>query len=612
MSTPYETYYDAGINLQPYATGQKKTICPQCSHLRKKKKDPCLSVNATAKIWNCKHCGWAGYLISAPKNYNNKEYKMSQNSINHSDEFEPIVETEVKSKKRAPSYSVIPYQYLGEETADGIISQLPQRVITFFNKRGINEEVLYKRQITFTSHYIQAHSQDCPVIAFPYFLSKNREVVNIKYRDACKHFSFVSKAPLIPYGLENIPDGDFSITWVEGEMDSLSMDMANIGELDGIPSVVLSVPAGAPKPEAQNLDKYFQFIHAFRKILDKAKQHIIAVDSDDPGQKLQHELTRIFPIEKCKRVRWPNGCKDANDVLVLHGVEMIRNCIDYAKPFPIKGLIELEDFEEDLEYLYHHGFQPGEHPGWESLASHYTVKLGELTLVVGIPGAGKSSFIDALCVNLAMNSDWNIAVCSPEMLPPERHTGLYIEKYTGKPFSDDRNCLPRAQLDNAKIWFSDHFCFVIPDDNPSLDEIFRLTTIAIQRKNIKGLIIDPWSEINHENQSDLDQGYYSRTLSKIRTFARKNNIHIWLVVHPTKLQPLQNGEYAVPTPYSAAGSAHFRNKVDNAITVFLPNTTGGDPLVEIHIQKIKFREVGKVGKVKLRWNRLNGRYSDVG
>jgi twinkle protein len=312
------------------------------------------------------------------------------------------------------------------------------------------------------------------------------------------------------------------------------------------------------------------------------------------------------------RVRWPADCKDANDVLMNYDADTIKGCIEYAKPFPIKGLIELEDFEEDLEFLYHSGFQPGESPGWASLGRHYTVKPGEITLITGIPGHGKSSLIDALTVNLATHSDWNFAICSPEMLPPERHTALYVEKFTGKPFSDQPGCLSSAEYAHAKMWFADHFCFVMPDDNPSLDEIFNLARIAIQRKGIKGLVIDPWSEITHTMNSDFDQEYYSKTLSKIRSFARKMQIHIWLIAHPTKLNPMKDGEYPVPTPYNVAGSAHFRNKFDNCLTVFIPsNTEGGEALVEVHIQKIKFREVGRVGKIKLRWNRLNGRYSEA-
>lgn len=31
----------------------------------------------------------------------------------------------------------------------------------------------------------------------------------------------------------------------------------------------------------------------------------------------------------------------------------------------------------------------------------------------------------------------------------------------------------------------------------------------------------------------------------------------------------------------------------------------------LHVQKIRFREVGKVGLVELRWNSVNGRYAEA-
>ena len=41
---------------KPKANGEVQTLCPSCSHTRKKKTDKCLSVNVetgVAKCWNC-------------------------------------------------------------------------------------------------------------------------------------------------------------------------------------------------------------------------------------------------------------------------------------------------------------------------------------------------------------------------------------------------------------------------------------------------------------------------------------------------------------------------------------------------------------------------------
>ena len=55
------TFRDYGIIINKNK-GQVKTKCPKCSHERRKKSEPCLSVNIDEGIWNCHNCGWKGSL----------------------------------------------------------------------------------------------------------------------------------------------------------------------------------------------------------------------------------------------------------------------------------------------------------------------------------------------------------------------------------------------------------------------------------------------------------------------------------------------------------------------------------------------------------------------
>jgi twinkle protein len=105
--------------------------------------------------------------------------------------------------------------------------------------------------------------------------------------------------------------------------------------------------------------------------------------------------------------------------------------------------------------------------------------------------------------------------------------------------------------------------------------------------------------------------YISQSLTKVRRFARENDVHVWLVAHPTKLRRQENGSYPVPTPYDISGSAHWRNKADNALAVWRDTSEFNNPIVQIHIQKIRFKEIGQPGMVELRYNRINGTYREV-
>jgi twinkle protein len=88
-------------------------------------------------------------------------------------------------------------------------------------------------------------------------------------------------------------------------------------------------------------------------------------------------------------------------------------------------------------------------------------------------------------------------------------------------------------------------------------------------------------------------------------------VHVWIVAHPTKLQKDQKGEYPVPTPYDISGSAHWRNKADNCLAVYRRFDPHHEPPVEVHVQKVRFREVGKIGLAELRYEKVNGNYREI-
>lgn len=84
---------------------------------------------------------------------------------------------------------------------------------------------------------------------------------------------------------------------------------------------------------------------------------------------------------------------------------------------------------------------------------------------------------------------------------------------------------------------------------------------------------------------------------------------MWVVAHPQKLYRLDDKTYPVPTPYDISGSAHWRNKADNCLTVWRDEKLPDEP-VQIHVQKVRFREVGSPGVALLRFNRVTGQYQD--
>lgn len=554
-----KTFADFGIDLKGRSGEEVKTTCPQCSHTRKKQSYPCLNVNTIKGVWHCHHCGWSGGLGSG-----------------------------VINRSAPPSRRVYP-------KPDFRPAALSDAAHNFFLKRGITTDVLIRNRISLERVWMPQIEDEVTAIAFPYY--KGGEVVNIKYRDNTKNFRQVAGAEKVLYKYDDISD-DVTII-CEGEMDALSLEVAGFIN-------VISVPDGAPTPDAKHFENKFEFLDDER--LDKVKHFILAVDNDEPGKRLEEELSRRLGREKCSRVLYPEGCKDSNEVLVKHGAEALRHVIEDAKAYPVEGVFSLGDIEEDINNMLEFGLTKGEPTGWGSVSNLYTPAPGQWTLVTGIPSMGKSEWLDALAVNIAENAGWVFGVCSPENQPISWHAAKLIEKRMGERLVAGK--VNYEAFRQAKAWVNEHFHFIMPEE-PSLDSVLAKAKALIRRTGLKGLIIDPYNELDHTKRKDgvSETEYVSTFLTQMRRFARENNIHIWLVAHPAKLMKDNKGVYPVPDGYTVSGSAHFYNKADNIIAVHR-DTTNPHAATEVHVQKIRSRWLGKRGIAYLKWRPECGRFKE--
>lgn len=250
-------YSDFNIDIGNKVSGQVYTICPQCSHDRKKKSNKCLGVNLDKGIWHCNHCDWKGSL-------NKKQYVL-------------------------PKW---------ENT-----STLSDKVLEWFQSRNISTETLIKMQIAEKLEYMPQVESERKVVCFPYL--RDEKVVNVKYRTSDKHFKMYKDAELTFYNLDGIKGTDEALI-VEGEIDALTM--IQLGQTNTV-----SVPNGATKGNnnLQYLDNSYQYFEGLKKV-------VIATDNDEPGERLAQELARRIGIEKCFRADM-GAYKDVNEMYCKTG-----------------------------------------------------------------------------------------------------------------------------------------------------------------------------------------------------------------------------------------------------------------------------------------------------
>jgi len=256
------------------------------------------------------------------------------------------------------------------------------------------------------------------------------------------------------------------------------------------------------------------------------------------------------------------------------------------------------------------GIKRGEHPGWDSLAEYYRPRKGEWTVVTGIPGHGKSTWLDNLLINLFKRSQWKFGVFSAENWPLARHAENLISIYSGQPIHEGWSpALSDQGLDLALQLLGDSFFLIRPDENHlNITSILDMAGWLVEKRAIDGLVIDPWNELDHSRPEGMTETEnVSRSLSLIRRFSQRRNVHTWLVAHPKMLVPDKDGNYPKPGMYHISGSAHFRNKADMGVMVWR-DLQANTPEAEIHIQKVRFSENGEVGMVKLKVERASKRF----
>lgn len=557
------------VNRAKY--GQNRMTCPWCSPTRKKKTETCLSVfrDDTAIKYQCYHaeCGVHGLI---------------------------------RLTERTPLILVQPVEKKTNPRALSEFDPVDDRHLDWLSQRGISSNTAHAYDL------IGQEIDGIPVVGFPYF-DKNGAVVAIKKRFTNQKKFLCAGSPDSLFGIRHLKKGDDLII-VEGEMDVLALAEVGIRAVSIPNGASLKITEGKLDPVE---DTKFKFLWSAKEYIDAAQKVIIATDMDAPGEAVAEELARRCGKEKCWRVRFPEGLKDANDTLLKEGKEGVRRCLTEAQAWPVEGLYDANHFEKSVWELFEKGIGKGESTGYESVDEIYTIVPGQVTIVTGIPSSGKSEFIDQIMVNMATEKGWKFGICSFEN-EPRLHISKLIAKRVGKPFFKGyHERMTKHEYEAAYSFMQDHFAFVHQDDGglANLDSILDRLRVAVLRYGIRGAVIDPYNFISRDARNSSETEWISDMLTKVKAFAMGHGIHIWFVAHPTKLQRNADGRIPVPGGYDISGSAAWFAKADCGLTV---HREKDDPHVgQIHVWKCRFSWVGKQGQTNLVYDVATTRYREM-
>ena len=541
------------FNQYSLKSGSTQGVCPLCSDDRqpKNKKLQCASYDWERGLGTCHNCDTSFQLHT---------YQRKGNSIK-----EYVKPTPVE-----------------------VFEPVEDKVTTWFKTRGISPETLNDLNVTQGEEYMPQSGQKENTIQFNYIMGD--ELVNVKYRDGRKNFKLYKGAEKIFYNINSIVGYDWCVI-TEGEMDVLALHEAGIKN-------VISVPNGATL-NSNNLDYLDNCIDYFE---DKEKI-ILAVDADEAGQALRYEFIRRLGAEVCYLVDF-NGNKDANDFLIEHGAEELRKIITTSTQVPLEGVSTLKDIEAELLDFVHNGFKPGFQVGLENFDNIFSTYTSQFITVTGIPSSGKSDFVDQMCIGYNKNYGWKTAYASPENKPNFLHAHKLIRKtWEGLPTKDDIGSDKWKQVTNH---INENYYF-IDMDRYTLEDVLRKGAELVKRKGIKCLVIDPFNKIRDVNCKTEDVNRYTMEyLTKIETFAKKYDVLVMVVAHPTKMYRDKEGKMEEPTMYSIKGGGEWYDASYHGLLVHRDYEA---KTVKVKVLKVKFQNLGEnQAEAHFNWEPKSGSY----
>ncbi len=538
------------FNQHGLEVGKTQGVCPLCSSDRKpeNKKAKCSSYDWERGLGTCHNCD---------KSFQLHTYKRKGKAERD------YVKPEIKK-----------------------VDLVVDKTLEWFKTRGITKDTLDELKVTTGQEFMPQTGKSENTIQFNYYVGG--QLTNVKYRDARKNFKLYKGAEKVFYNIDNTVGHDYCII-VEGEMDVLALHEAGITN-------AISVPNGATL-NSNNLDYLDNCIDYF----DDMSKIIIAVDSDAPGQALQTELIRRLGAETCYITTF-DDCKDANEYLIKHGSKELLSRITNAKPVPLENVTTFRDIEDEVTDFVRNGFKKGFQIGLDNFDEIFSTYTGQFITVTGIPSSGKSDFVDQMCVGYNKEYGWKTAFASPENAPTYLHAHKLMRKVWGD--MPNKGDIGGDKWNQVAEHVNDSF-FFIDMERYTLESVLRKGAELVKRKGIKCLVIDPFNKVRDVDCHTEDVNRYTMEyLTKIETFAKKYDVLVMIVAHPTKMYKNQNGKIEEPTMYNIKGGGEWYDASYHGLLVhrdYELKTT------KVKVLKVKFQNLGENGaEAHFKWEPKSG------
>jgi len=457
--------------------------CPYCHSKKDKEK---FSINIKSGQFQCKRasCGAKGNMITLAQDFN----------LDLGTDVSRYYQIGYKEQYRQ-------FKSRDLRTEDGAVDYLLQR--------GIPREVTEK-------YFITIKKDTNNILVFP-FLDTNKQLITVKYRktdfdkskDKAKEWFEANCKPILfgMYQCENYK----RLVITEGQIDSLSLSAADIEN-------AVSVPNGA---------NGFTWIPYCWDWVSKFEQIVIFGDCENGQVTLAETIRKKFHRNNIRIVRIKDylDCKDANEILQKHGAEALKNAVDNAELVESDKIIRASSVEAvDIENT------PSISTGIDLMdkAMSGGFRRGELCVITGKRGDGKSTFTSQLVANVLNNPETKVFMYSGEMI------NINVKRWLDMQLVG-RKEIQNSIIDRLNAWYDDRLFFF---DNTAISEdedveVLKIAEQAINKYGCNFIVIDNLMTALDSGSTDIYR-MQSAFAKKCASLARRTESIILLISHPRK------------------------------------------------------------------------------
>lgn len=357
----------------------------------------------------------------------------------------------------------------------------------------------------------------------------------------------------------------------------------------------VSVPLGANNYGW--IEENFDWLEQFDSI-------IICADNDEAGIKMQKECVfrlgswrtkfidiPLFHYDPAQDKKIP--MKDLNHVLYYEGKEAVLNLIKNAHDQEVPSVVNVSEIEDvDLDEM--DGITTGIHElDLEIMRLFY----GTLTIVSGLPGAGKTSFLSQLvCQSLEQDKPvWMFSRELPCWMQKSWLNYIIAGNHHIKEYYDSNGATYYKVSPSAKQLINDAYnkkWFLYRDDwSNKLDDIMASMEDCVRKYGAKLLILDNLMTIDIGANENCELIKQTECITRLIKFAMKYSVAVVLVAHPRKLP--RGEDVGI---YDISGTSNIINLAHRTIGLRRIDQEKEKSNFNVCLTVIKDRMRGKAGK----------------